>query len=200
MYNFKFHYLLKNIEMKGEINILKQVNNGFKEYYYLKDNGDLFNNNTQRYLKLDKCNYGLMTNDNKYKRISLKNLYKLVYNKNFCYDTIKDLENEIWREIPDTDGQYLISNKGRIKSLKGYYAILIQQWKNESNYYKVTIFQNNIKRNKFVHVLVALAFTELCGTPQDITSQVHHKNGITTDNRAENLQWLTEKEHLQIHK
>ena len=43
--------------------------------------------------------------------------YKDIYNKPFCKDNIKDLENEEWKEIRGTDSYYLISNMGRVKSL-----------------------------------------------------------------------------------
>ena len=34
-------------------------------------------------------------------------------------NTIENLPGEEWREIEGYDGQYLVSNTGRVKSLKG---------------------------------------------------------------------------------
>lgn len=49
----------------------------------------------------------------------------MAYNKEFCIDNIKNLFNEEWHEIQGTNGKYLISNCGRVKSLCGYIAILL---------------------------------------------------------------------------
>lgn len=48
-------------------------------------------------------------------------------------------------------------------------------------------------KNYAVHRLVALAWI---GVPE-IPKQVNHKNGIKTDNRIENLEWLSHAENLQ---
>ena len=32
-------------------------------------------------------------------------------------NNVKDLPNEVWKDIPDYEGIYKVSNKGRIKSL-----------------------------------------------------------------------------------
>lgn len=165
----------------------------------MEDNGNLYNNNTKRYLKLDGFGYRLVMTNGSVKKITLKKLYQLVYNKNFYIDTITDINGEIWREIKGTDRQYLVSNKGRIKSVKGNYAILMKQWTNEHGYYKITLSKNNCSYNKFIHILVADAFPEICGTPKGIDYQVHHINKDRTDNRAENLKYLSKQEHLKEH-
>ena len=91
---------------------MKQVNNGFADYYYLSIEGKVYNSNTKRYVKEDKLHrIRLRTKENELKNISLKDLYKMVYNKEFCIDQIEDLENEEWRYVRDSKEKYLVSNK-----------------------------------------------------------------------------------------
>lgn len=140
-----------------------------------------------------------MTTDDKLKRITLKKLYQLLYNKNYCIDTITNIQGELWREIKGTDGQYFISSEGRVKSVKGYYAILMKEWYNESGYCKISLKVNNYNYNKFIHILVADAFPEICGKQESIEYQVHHINKNKKDNRAKNLKYLSREEHLKEH-
>ena len=54
-------------------------------------------------------------------------------------DRIKDLPNEEWKEIKGYDGKYLISNYGRIKSLKYYDARLLTAFANNKGYPRVSL-------------------------------------------------------------
>jgi hypothetical protein len=56
-------------------------------------------------------------NNNRIK-LSKKKIYYALYNKVLTIDNIKDLDGEQWKVINNTNGNYLISNKGRVKSLK----------------------------------------------------------------------------------
>ena len=57
---------------------MKQIKNGYCDYYYLTNDGKVYNNITKKYLKLDKYNYRLMTKQGIAKKITLKELYKIV--------------------------------------------------------------------------------------------------------------------------
>lgn len=49
--------------------------------------------------------------------MSLKQLYKMVFDKVFCIDNITNENGEIWREIENTDHKYFVSNRRTYKKL-----------------------------------------------------------------------------------
>ena len=57
----------------------------------------------------------------------------------FIIDKIKDLPNEEWREIKGYSGKYLVSNMGRIKSLKHRKPKLLTAFVNNKGYARVAL-------------------------------------------------------------
>lgn len=175
----------------------EKINNGFCDYYYLFQDGKLYNEQTNRYLTATNHQYELKTVDGQWKKASLKALYKSAFNKVFCIDTIADLKGQIWKQIPLTEGNYFVSNKGRVKSYCSYKAKLLSPTFNKGGYARVDIWYQNTRRTKLVSRLVAQAFLE---TPQDIDSyQLHHKDFNKKNNSIENLIWLNKKQHHNLH-
>jgi hypothetical protein len=98
---------------------------------------------------------------------------------------------EIYKQIEFGNGQYFISNTGKVKRvINGKERIL----KNTETYYGYFVVGICGKQYK-VHRLMALAFID---NPNDY-KQINHINGIKTDNRIENLEWCTAKYNM-IHK
>lgn len=177
--------------------IKKQVKNNFDDCYYIFQDGSVFSSLSERYLKPTQHNYVLKTVDGKYKKISLKKLYKLVFNKIFCIDTIQNLPNEQWKQIEGTDGNYYVSNKGRIKSYCEYNAKILSPVKNQRGYLRVDIYNKYGHRTMLVSRLVAAAFLV---TPQNIDNyDLHHKDLNKLNNSVQNLIWLTKQEHYLLH-
>lgn len=174
---------------------MKQINNGFLECYYLTEKGEVYNTATETYMKHSKYIYNLKTTAGEYKKISTKKLYKLVYDKVFCVDDIEDLEGEEWKPVDRTNGNYMVSNKGRIKSLKSNKAIILKE-NIVKGYSQVMIYYGESRCGKQVSRLVAAAFLPPMPT---IDSQIHHISGVRSDNRAENIMWVTPEEHRAIH-
>lgn len=102
--------------------------------------------------------------------------------------------DEEWREIPGYDGDYFVSNKGRILSLCRNEPRILKPFicSNEGNrrgYYYVELRGQKQR----VHRLIALAFLE---NPEN-KPVVHHKDNNTLNNNIENLAYATYAENAQ---
>lgn len=145
-------------------------------------------------IKKDKSKVFTLIDDyGKRKRISLKKLYRKVFNKEYCIDNIENLKNEIWKEIKATNGRYFISNYSRVKSYCRYKAIIIQQNKKSNGYLEVKINGKNI----LVHQLVAFYFCENKYEGEKV--EIHHIDFQRSHNYYNNLEILTIEEHRKRH-
>lgn len=109
---------------------------------------------------------------------------------------------EIWKDIKGYEGLYQISNLGNVKSLDrtiGYKEGKTRQWKGEikkptitdKGYLKVGLYKNGKSKTREIQRIVAETFID---NPRNV-QQVNHINGIKTDNRVENLEWVTPLEN-----
>jgi hypothetical protein len=105
---------------------------------------------------------------------------------------------EIWKDVPEMEGFYQVSNKGRIKALdrvvkrktKGDLCIkehYVQGSKDSKGYLQLDARVNGKRIIKFIHRLVAEAFID---NPQHY-NQVNHKDGNKLNNDVDNLEWLS---------
>ena len=102
------------------------------------------------------------------------------------------MTNETWKDVPNFDGKYQINNKGDIRH-KDRLDKYLKPAKNRKGYLTVGLWGNH-KGNTFrVHRLVAQVFIP---NPEN-KPQINHINGIKTDNRVENLEWVNNSENVR---
>jgi hypothetical protein len=99
---------------------------------------------------------------------------------------------EIWKDIPEYEGYYLVSNLGRVKSI-GYGEERYLRLCLSNSYYKVDLYKDKKHTLKTVHQLVAEAYLGHTPCRHDIV--VNHINFDRLDNRVLNLELITTREN-----
>jgi hypothetical protein len=82
---------------------------------------------------------------------------------------------------------YIVTSDGRVINRNGKVLKLVGGHK--KGYLKVTLYSDKVKRNYFIHQLVALAFIP---NPHSYDT-VDHIDNDTSNNDSSNLQWLPNK-------
>ena len=110
---------------------------------------------------------------------------------------------EEWRDIKGYEGNYMVSNLGRIKSLVGWNGNKYIKRDKILNPYKqkvgqgycrllVKLCKNGKKKYGKVHRLVADAFIP---NPEN-KPNINHKDGNPLNNIVNNLEWCTQRENI----
>jgi hypothetical protein len=96
---------------------------------------------------------------------------------------------EIFKEIKGYENLYQVSNQGRIYGVKR--GKFLRPLLNNNGYMMVNLCKDNKLKKCLIHRLVANAFIP---NPLNL-SDVNHRSEIKTDNRVENLEWMSHKEN-----
>ncbi len=107
------------------------------------------------------------------------------------------LPGEEWRPVEWTGGAYEVSNLGRLRSVRGTGAgrwYRLRKTRIDSNGYpSVVLGPCTGRRTCRIHCLVAAAFLG----PRPKGHDVNHKDANKTNNRADNLEYVTELENTR---
>lgn len=97
---------------------------------------------------------------------------------------------EIWKDVVGYERYYKVSNFGNVYSVRRNKQLKTGN-KHRNGYLQVNLYINGKYKTLTVHRLVAQAFIPNPYEKQD----VNHKDENKTNNRVDNLEWLTRKEN-----
>jgi|APGre2960657373_1045057.scaffolds.fasta_scaffold103539_2 hypothetical protein len=115
---------------------------------------------------------------------------------------------EIWKEVLGYEGLYEVSNLGRVRSVDRYVRSgglysdefdkslkkgkMLNCSPTKRGYTRVSLSKESKTQQIMIHRLVAIAFLD----PVDGKLNVNHINGIKTDNRVSNLEFVNQRENV----
>jgi hypothetical protein len=112
-------------------------------------------------------------------------------------------QKEIWKDIPNYEGLYQVSDLGRVKSLGRLDTIgrsvqekILTGSKNSRGYLSSTLSKEGKYKSKNIHVLVAVSF--LNHKPSGFNLVVNHIDLDKTNNNVNNLEIVTNRENCNL--
>ena len=97
---------------------------------------------------------------------------------------------EVWKDVKDYEGLYVISNLGRIRSTSGQYTgRILSPTDNGKGYKIVGLSKNGNRQNHYVHRLIAIAFID---NPNNF-KEINHIDENQSNNCPSNLEWCNRK-------
>lgn len=98
---------------------------------------------------------------------------------------------EEWRNIPEYEDRYQVSNLGRVRSLKDkhgkYREKILKEYTTIHGYKEVILFKKGSGKHYVIHRLVAKAFIP---NPNNLP-EVNHKDEDKNNNCVNNLEWCS---------
>lgn len=105
---------------------------------------------------------------------------------------------EEWKDIDGYNGDYQISNHGRIMSFKHKKEGKIRNLGNNTiGYPQVDLWKKNRPTHFLVHRLVGFYFLGIPDPTSRECFEIDHKDKDRENCRADNLEWVTHKENCE---
>ena len=102
------------------------------------------------------------------------------------------MKNELWKAVPGFEGEYEVSNQGRLKSYKSGKETILKTTPDPRGYRPV-LLSGKTKKRYWLHRLVAEVWIP---NPKNRV-EVNHKNGDKKDCRVENLEWVSRSQNIR---
>lgn len=101
-------------------------------------------------------------------------------------------ERDMWKPVVGYEGLYEVSDQGEVRRiLKDGRTRPMKIYKG-NKYHTVCLCKNGVGTTSNVHRLVAEAFIG----KSEKKKEINHKDGNKHNNRADNLEWVTQRENL----
>jgi len=98
-------------------------------------------------------------------------------------------KNEFWKDIPNYEGYYQVSNLGRIKRVST--NKIRKSHKENNGYHRITLSKDGVRNIYLVHQLVAFAFLNHNTDKRNIV--VDHIDNDKSNNHLDNLQVVSNR-------
>ena len=101
---------------------------------------------------------------------------------------------EIYKNIPDYNGMYQVSNLGNVKSFKNNKNSILKISISNQGYNRVNLSKNGVVKKYRVYNLIAITF--LNHMPNRFKIVVDHIDGNSLNDNLDNLQLITHRENI----
>jgi hypothetical protein len=126
--------------------------------------------------------------------LTIYNYTSLKYEYKSSNKEILKKSKEQYKDIPEYEGHYQISNLGNIKSLKRNGERIMNPCIDKTKgYLRVNLFKESKRKSLYVHQLMAITF--LGHKPNGNKLVVDHMDNDKTNNRLDNLQVISSREN-----